>query len=245
MISRVHPDYPLIVAANRDELFDRPAVAMAVLEDSPRVLGGRDKLAGGTWLAVNRRGVVAALTNRPSGGQKDPSKRSRGELPPALARHETARDAVERFDFRPTDFNPAWLLAGDRTSLYSIDMTGGDEAKIAPLAPGIHILENRELGAQSAKVDHVRRLVEPSLECRGRSVVDALRRAISNHEVPPLPPDEERPAEIAAACVHTTRYGTRWSAIITVPPAGPPEFLYSDGPSCTSPLVDASPLWTR
>src|SRR5262249_51148300 len=60
-------DAPLIMAANRDERLDRPAVPMTVLRDhGPRILGGRDELAGGTWLAVNEHGVVAGLTNRPS-----------------------------------------------------------------------------------------------------------------------------------------------------------------------------------
>ncbi|TML39468.1 MAG: NRDE family protein [Actinobacteria bacterium] len=61
-ISRDRDESPLIVAANRDELLDRPAVAMTVLQaHGPRILGGRDELAGGTWLAVNEAGVVAGL----------------------------------------------------------------------------------------------------------------------------------------------------------------------------------------
>ena len=61
------PGAPLIVAANRDELYERPSVAMTVLrQGGPRILGGRDELAGGTWLAVNEHAVVAALVNQPS-----------------------------------------------------------------------------------------------------------------------------------------------------------------------------------
>ena len=65
------------------------------LVDEPRVavdadVGGRDELSGGTWLAVNEHGVCAGLTNQPLGDAKDPSKRSRGELPLELARHASA-----------------------------------------------------------------------------------------------------------------------------------------------------------
>ena len=82
------PAAPLLVGANRDEHLDRPAVAMTVLRESdPRILGGRDELAGGTWLAVNAHGLVAGLTNRPLPGGPDKSKRSRGELPLVLAAH--------------------------------------------------------------------------------------------------------------------------------------------------------------
>ena len=79
---KTEPGFPLVVAANRDERLDRPAHSLCVLrEHAPRILGGRDDLAGGTWLAVNEHGVVAGLTNRPSPGGRDPTKRSRGELP--------------------------------------------------------------------------------------------------------------------------------------------------------------------
>ncbi len=67
VVSRLHPDTPLVVAANRDEWLTRPAVPMTVLRaGEPRILGGRDQQAGGTWLAVNDAGLVAGLTNKPS-----------------------------------------------------------------------------------------------------------------------------------------------------------------------------------
>ena len=84
--SRVVAEEPLIVGANRDELLERPSTSVTVLDEgSPRIIGGRDELSGGTWLAVNEHGVCAGLTNQPLGDAKDPSKRSRGELPLALA----------------------------------------------------------------------------------------------------------------------------------------------------------------
>ena len=94
--SQVVAEEPLIVGANRDEVLDRPSTSVTVLDEGPpRILGGRDELSGGTWLAVNEHGVCAGLTNQPLGDAKDPSKRSRGELPLALARHATASEAVE------------------------------------------------------------------------------------------------------------------------------------------------------
>src|ERR1700721_53126 len=96
--SRVIPGFPLVVAANRDERLDRPASAITVLrENEPRILGGRDELAGGTWLAVNEYGVVAGLTNRPSALGRDPTRRSRGELPLVLASTESADHGVSTF----------------------------------------------------------------------------------------------------------------------------------------------------
>jgi uncharacterized protein with NRDE domain len=74
-----HPDYPLILLANRDEFFDRPTAPLQHWHDNPGIYGGRDLEAGGTWLAINARGRWAALTNF-----RDPQlptgQNSRGEL---------------------------------------------------------------------------------------------------------------------------------------------------------------------
>lgn len=78
---QAHPDYPLVLAANRDEFHRRPSAAIAFWEDAPDVLAGRDLEAGGTWLGVSRRQRLAALTNyREGGGQPPPAARSRGRL---------------------------------------------------------------------------------------------------------------------------------------------------------------------
>ena len=243
----VHGGLPLVVAANRDELYDRPAEPMTILRAaSPRVLGGRDESAGGTWLAVNQYGVVAALTNRPTPGGRDLTKRSRGELPLALAQHDSAAAAVDAFTaiVRPSDYNPAWLLVGDRQSAFAVDMTG-EVTLVEPLPPGIHILENRPLGAKSAKVDRVRMLVDAIDAAGADELVHRLHRVLADHEVPAADDVGEFPPEIKAACVHTERYGTRWSGVITVSddPAVAPAIRYTDGPPCRSALNDADVFW--
>jgi len=77
-----HPEYPLVVAANRDEFFRRPTAGMTWWQASPgsEVLAGRDLLSGGTWLAVSRHGEIAAVTNVRE-GSAEPGHTSRGELP--------------------------------------------------------------------------------------------------------------------------------------------------------------------
>lgn len=253
MLAQTHPDFPLIVAANRDEQFDRPAVPMTVLHEAgPRVLGGRDELAGGTWLAVNEAGVVAALTNRPTTGGRDATKRSRGELPMMLASHTSAAAAVEAFGSKVSaqDYNPAWLLVGDRETLFAIDTSGRDSPVIRPLPPGVHILENRPLGTTSPKVEHVRHLLAGIDRLPERPLVRRLQAVLSDHEVPPgrSAADEagiEAPPDVNAACVHTERYGTRWSGVITVPgrPTRPPTVQYTDGAPCNARYSDTSSLW--
>ncbi|MFO0751675.1 MAG: NRDE family protein, partial [Myxococcota bacterium] len=180
VLHRAHPDWPLVVAANRDELLARPSVTMTVLQEAgPRIHGGKDLLAGGTWLATNEHGVVAALTNRPAlaGPAQAGAKRSRGALPLALAQHATAAEAVRAFvaEHRPRDYNPAWLLCGDRDALFYLDMSGdGDAAPVTALGPGLHVLENAPYGAPSPKVDHVAAAMAGATSQRGEALVAFL-----------------------------------------------------------------------
>src|SRR5690242_15009052 len=150
------------MAANRDELYARPAIPMTTLRDhGPRVLGGRDELAGGTWLAVNEHGVVAGLTNKPSPSGRDATKRSRGEIPLAFAAYPSAAEAVERVcaELDPAAYNPCWLLVGDRERLFSVSVDHGHHADVEELPPGVHVLENASLRSGSEKAARVARLV--------------------------------------------------------------------------------------
>ncbi|HWD54061.1 MAG TPA: NRDE family protein [Acidimicrobiales bacterium] len=248
--SQTVPGEPLIVGANRDEVLDRPSTSITVLDDGPpRVLGGRDDLSGGTWLAVNADGVCAGLTNQPLGDLKDPTKRSRGELPLAAARHRTAAGAVSALvrEVDPADYNGAWMLVGDPVSLHFVDFTGS-EVMAVELEPGIHVLENRAVDAPSAKVDLVRsglgRVGGGAPPLDGDDVVSAFARVLADHRIPE---GDERPN--SANCVHLDGFGTRSSCIVRVgvaPSGGTlprPGVWVADGPPCTVPYEDATPLW--
>lgn len=253
---QVMPDAPVIVAANRDERLDRPAVPVTVLrERAPRILGGRDLLAGGTWLAVNERGVVAGLTNQPSADGRDPTKRSRGELPLTCAGHDSAAEAVAALsaEIDPRQYNPCWMLVGDRNVLFSVGLSGGTKPEVEKLAPGVHVLENAPLRAESAKAAFVTDLVRQARAAQAdesvAATVAALQEVLRDHR--PAVPEPRTdaagrtwPASLTAACVHADGYGTRSSMVVTVPAAGLPTVLTADGWPCEAPMGDASALWT-
>lgn len=238
-----------MVAANRDELLDRPALSTTVLrEHGPRVLGGRDLLANGTWLAINEHGVFAGLTNRPT-LVRDAAKRSRGELPLALTQHASAEEAVRAFTLKPREFSPAWLFVGDRERLFLVDMTataGHEErARIVELSPGIHILENRAYGVQSAKVRRVNAALARALHIEHGALVPSLVDVLRDHVVPDGDDDSgvagfARPKPTEAACVHAGPYGTRSACVIVTPQerALAPRVWSSDGPPCTNDVVE-------
>jgi uncharacterized protein with NRDE domain len=248
-LSRVHPEAALVVAANRDEWLARPARAMEVLRDgAPRILGGRDLTAGGTWLAVNEHGVVAGLTNQPQPGGRDPAKRSRGELPLVLARHRRADEAAAAFarEVVAAEYNPCWILVGDRDALFYLEL-GGGPVRAVRLPPGVHVLENRPLEAPSPKVALVRELLAGCEGWRGEALFAGLHAVLRSHLIPDgareAPRDATKPLEAESPCVHAGPYGTRSSEIVVVAGGAPPAVRFTDGPSCTTPLRDATPLW--
>jgi hypothetical protein len=121
LLRRPGAAWPLLLAANRDERLDRPWDPPA--EFWPGILGGRDATAGGTWMALNRSGVVAAVLNRPGSLGPAPGKRSRGELPLIALESATASEAAEAmsrldaglyrtFNLVIADAETAWFVAG-------------------------------------------------------------------------------------------------------------------------------------
>lgn len=128
--------WPLLLAANRDERLDRAWQAPAY--HWPGVIGGRDSTAGGTWMAMNGTGVIAAVLNRPGSLGPAPGKRSRGELPLMALEATTAEAASRRLGaldaslWRPfnaviADAKGAWFVAG----------LGEGRPLVEPLAPGV------------------------------------------------------------------------------------------------------------
>jgi uncharacterized protein with NRDE domain len=249
----VVPDVPLLIAANRDEMYQRPTDPITVLRAThPRILGGRDELAGGTWLAVNQHGVVAGLTNQPTGA-RDPAKRSRGELPLAFAAYPDAKSAVAEVCARldPAAYNPCWMLVGDRQALFSVDVSGGHRARVEKLPAGRYVLENAPLWHPSAKQRRVAGLVA-ALDGAGPDgagrVEAGLAAVLGDHQPaagpgPAGPGGQARPAELSAACVHTGRYGTRSAMIVSVGQAGEPRVSVAAGPPCVTPLQDVTGMW--
>jgi hypothetical protein len=131
------------IAANRDEMLARPWEPPA--EYWPGIIAGRDTLAGGTWLGLNRHGVAAAVLNRQGSLGPAPGKRSRGELPLLALRHASAAAAAEALRTLDADsyrrFN---LIIADATGAYLLSGAGGNTPGFSRLEPGITMLTTSE-----------------------------------------------------------------------------------------------------
>jgi uncharacterized protein with NRDE domain len=137
---RASARYPLIVAANRDESHTRPTADAAWWPDRPEVLGGRDLEAGGTWLAVDRGGRLAAVTNlRDSGQPPAPGVRSRGGLVSGfLTGSENAAAFLARVEPQAAAYGPFNLLLYDGRELHY----ASNRTRSRALGAGVHAFSN-------------------------------------------------------------------------------------------------------
>jgi len=159
---RAHPRHRLVVAANRDEYFKRPAAPAAFWDDHPGVLAGRDLQAGGTWLGITLDGRFAALTNYRNPADKAPGAPSRGALvSDFLVGGAGPREYVDSLGKRATGYNGFSLLVGDAASLYFFSNRGEGPRRIEP---GVHGLSNHLLDTPWPKVRKARAKLAGLLE---------------------------------------------------------------------------------
>jgi len=134
--------WPLILAANRDEMLDRSWDPPGThWPDCPSIVAGRDQSAGGTWMGVNADGVVAAVLNRSGSLGPVSGKRSRGELPLlALAYPSAAQgaEAIGRMDV--TTWRSFNLVVADRMAAFFARGLGQGLPELVPLTPGLHMI---------------------------------------------------------------------------------------------------------
>ncbi len=223
--------WPLLIAANRDERLDRPWQAPGRhWPEQPGIVGGRDGLGGGSWLAVNDRGVAAAVLNRVGSLGPAPGKRSRGDLPLVGLAHDTAAAAAEAIAALDAgtmrSFN---MVVADRERAFYLCGLGYGHAEIMPLEAGMHMIATA--GPDDMKIPRIARHLP-----RFKSAVT------------PEPPDwkswitllsdRSLPAGSELNIPPRSGFGTSNSSLLGVPGAHdvPPNWLFAAGPPDRAPF---------
>ncbi len=219
--------WPLLLAANRDELLDRPWQPPAAhWPDQPDVVGGLDTLAGGTWLAVNSAGVVAAVLNRTGTLGPAPGKRSRGELPLLALRHQDAATAAHAISAMNAE---AWrsfnLVVADRRHAYFIRGAGHGRIVAHLLVAGTHITTAEDPDDLSSP--RTARFLPQFLNARRPSPPDWTGWTA-------LLTDSTQPAETALNIAPHNGFGTVTSTLIAL--GDQSLFLATQGPPGLSPF---------
>ena len=176
---RAHPDYPLLVAANRDEHYTRPTRSARVWPEQPQLLAGRDEEAGGTWLGITRGGRFAAITNHRNPPSTPEQPRSRGLLTlDYLLGDQSPANYLESLATRCGEYAGFNLLLGDEHSLYYFSNI---EQDLRALEPGIYGLSNALLDSDWPKQVRGRERMQQLIEDNHLDH-DSLASAVSRHQ---------------------------------------------------------------
>lgn len=213
---QTHPAYRLVLAANRDEFYDRPTAAMAYWKDHPDVLAGRDLKGGGTWLGVTRTGRIAAITNYRDPAALMQNAPSRGILirdfltGNSSPQHYLAE--VSKIGARYNGFN---LIAGDTSGLYYYS---NRSSGVQQLKPGIYGISNHLMDTAWPKVQRGKALLQHQLNGHEKIDIEKIWEILA---------DRSRPVD---AELPNTGVGLRWERILS------PLFITSPdyGTRCTS-----------
>jgi hypothetical protein len=184
ILRRPEAKWPLIVAANRDELDNRPWQAPARhWPDRPEVVAGKDETAGGSWFGVNDDGVVAAILNRPGTLGPKEGKRSRGELVLEALDHAEAKVAAEALsEIAPDSYRPFNLIIADRYDAFWLRHAGRQSSLRIRTPSGvwreIDPVHRAAISAFGATPSDVDLNIEPEIICRpipsGLSMITAF-----------------------------------------------------------------------
>lgn len=214
------PDHetPLLLLGNRDEFYARPTQALQWWNDAP-VLAGRDQQAGGTWLGVNRRGQLAALTN-----YRDPldirdNTPSRGALVADFLTGEgSSKTYLDELVGRCADYNPFNLLVFDGQDLMGLESR---HRRVLSISPGTGAVSNADFHTPWPKVRDLRSSLETAVARRATSHIELLtllhnEQRVPNADLPNTGIGHARESALSPAFIATPDYGTRACSIVRV-----------------------------
>lgn len=227
---QVFDDAPVVVAANRDELYERPSEPPRKRNWEVPVVAPKDERADGTWLGYNEHGVLVAITNRWQ-GENVTGERSRGLLVRDALAYESA-EAATRFVERELDgrtYDGFNLVIADAAAAILVEYDRG--RTVTNLEPGVHVVVN--VGAdgnydipdaraevattQAENADAVVRALYPEPGETSSAWLDRAGAVIADHDY--------------GVCIHRDGFGTKSSSLIRLG-EGIREFQFADGPPC-------------
>lgn len=226
---RQHPQYPLIVAANREESYDRPTAVAAFWDDAPDILAGRDLLQGGTWLGITRQGRFAALTNFRDLQANRPDGPSRGRLVSEFLRgNQTPDDYLASVVTNGHSYSGFSLVVGDGNEFryYS-----NQESEPRQLVGGLYGVSNHLLDTPWPKLVTGKRKLSQHLLSTEDPVPDGLfailadSRLADDDDLPDTGIGIDNERLLSPLFVNAGNYGTRSSTVVLMDKTGNVTFI--------------------
>lgn len=215
---KVHPDYPLLWAANRDEFHARPAAPLSWWPDMPDILGGRDLQEGGTWLGVHRNGRAAAVTNVREPGAALRRPRSRGALITRfLSGKVTAAEFSEDLRTAAGEYGGFNLLLFDGENLHYTSNRPDHVSR--PIEPGLHALSNAQLDTPWPKALAARAAMSTWIEGGAhdnRPMLESMADAspVPDAALPSTGVSLDLERMLSSPFIRSATYGTRCTSIL-------------------------------
>ena len=215
-----HPRYPLILAANRDEFYERPTSKASFWEDHPDVLAGRDMKYGGTWMGITRAGRFAAITNFRDMTEFREHPLSRGLMVKEfLTNHQSPENHIKSIIARQDEYNGFNLVVGDMQGLYCYS---NRDLGWHNLTAGMYGLSNHLLDTPWPKVVKGKQSFKKILSSRSGPTPEAIFHMLSDRSLPETEslPDTGVGIEweriLSPVFITSPTYGTRSSTILYI-----------------------------
>jgi uncharacterized protein with NRDE domain len=216
---KVSDEFPLILAGNRDEFYQRPTLPMNFLEEYPDILAGKDLQQGGTWFGIHRSGSFAALTNYRNPAALKNHAPSRGEIiVDFLESGKVPETFIDQLKLKSDTYNGFNLILGDIDRLFYFSNLTGSLEKIMP---GIHGLSNRFLNTPWPKVEEGKKALKKALQDK-KSMPDNIFELLNDttiaadHSLPDTGMDLEWERILSARFIKNSIYGTRSSIVMQI-----------------------------
>ncbi|WP_077324500.1 NRDE family protein [Virgibacillus siamensis] len=215
-----HSKYKLIVAANRDEFYQRPTMDAHFWEDDPEILAGRDLTAMGTWLGITKQGRFAALTNYRDPEQTTAGKKSRGNIiRNYLSNQAKTTEYLKELQNEQHNFVGYNVIAGTPDELYYYSNIQNEIRKIPA---GIHGLSNDFLDTPWPKVTRTKTKLNEYVQTTDTPEPNKLFDIISDtteaadEQLPGTGASLELERKLSPPFIKTPEYGTRSSVLLLI-----------------------------
>ena len=213
-----HPEYPLIIAANRDEFHQRPTLSSHFWEEYPSILAGKDQTAGGSWMGINKAGRIAALTNIRAPGKERVNAVSRGELAVNYLNSEVSTEQyLHTLQTTHLDYNGYNLLFGKLTEL---NVYNSFDNSAFRLQDGVYGLSNAALNSPWPKLDAGRDALANYCQHAGILSHEHLFELLKNatpapdNSLPKTGISVEWERKLSSIFIASEDYGTRSSTLL-------------------------------
>jgi uncharacterized protein with NRDE domain len=240
---KTHPKYRLILAANRDEFYQRPTRAAQFWnkEGCPQILAGKDLKAGGTWMGISKSGKWAALTNYRDPSNIKENAPSRGALVlDYLKLNNSSKEYLLDLKNKANAYNGFNLLLGEKDTLLHYS---NESDQIIEIAPGIHGLSNALLNTSWPKLDQAKKELErvtSQEDFDKEKLFEILKNPekAPDNQLPSTGMTKELEKAVSSIFIKTENYGTLCSTLLLIDYEGNAEFVERRYNTETSEIIE-------